>query len=349
MKNNQMTILKALGIILVVMGHVYSPFKLFPPYSFHMALFIFISGYFYNTKYEGNILGYIKKKFKSMIIPYFAYNLFYLIVNYYHFKYYQYIPADLFSFKRFFIMPFINGHQYLFFIPAWFVPALFIIQITFIVFHKYLSKFIKSPYVIFVLYLVLALLGIELAIRGKNQGIYLIIIRTSFGFFFYYLGLLYKTKLEAKNIFNFKNLALVLIMQLLIVYKYKSITYGLALGYFPKVRMLPIITSITGIYVYTYLSIILEKYLKYKKVLYIIGESTYSIMANHFFAFLLINLVFVKIKNIDAMNIVISEYFYNLNRYWPLYVILAIALPTLFSVFAKRVKITKGIFSKDDK
>lgn len=45
--NNKMNILKAIGIITVVIGHTWSNvFAWFPTYSFHMALFMFISGYF---------------------------------------------------------------------------------------------------------------------------------------------------------------------------------------------------------------------------------------------------------------------------------------------------------------
>lgn len=59
-KNTELTILKALGIIVVVSCHlgvnlfnfIGMPLtfkrELFPEYSYHMPLFIFASGYFYN-------------------------------------------------------------------------------------------------------------------------------------------------------------------------------------------------------------------------------------------------------------------------------------------------------------
>ena len=72
MKNTEFSILKGLGIIAVVIGH--SSWRLdniFDPYSFHMALFIFISGYFYKISYEDNCILFIKNKIKSLVIPYF--------------------------------------------------------------------------------------------------------------------------------------------------------------------------------------------------------------------------------------------------------------------------------------
>lgn len=50
MVNQKFNILSALGIILVVGGHSGVGFlPWFPPYSFHMPLFIFISGYFFSS------------------------------------------------------------------------------------------------------------------------------------------------------------------------------------------------------------------------------------------------------------------------------------------------------------
>ena len=54
--NYQFLILQAIGIILVVLGHkggISLATDWFAPYSFHILLFIFISGYFYKT--NGNL------------------------------------------------------------------------------------------------------------------------------------------------------------------------------------------------------------------------------------------------------------------------------------------------------
>ena len=85
--NKKMMILSFIGIIIVVLGHTGDTLalgsELFPYYSFHMALFIFISGFFYNTKNEERICGrkgYIIKKVKKLLIPYFIWNLIYAII-----------------------------------------------------------------------------------------------------------------------------------------------------------------------------------------------------------------------------------------------------------------------------
>ncbi|WP_420852164.1 acyltransferase family protein [Paenibacillus hamazuiensis] len=75
-------ILKGLGIIFVVMGHIFDPFSWFPVYSFHMALFLFASGYLYKPNHESNIITFFKRRVINLLIPYFSYNVFFAIVTY---------------------------------------------------------------------------------------------------------------------------------------------------------------------------------------------------------------------------------------------------------------------------
>lgn len=74
-ENKQMRILSAIGMILVVAGHLgYSLFDvggLFPYYSFHVFIFLFVSGYFYREEAEQQLLRYIGKKCKALLLPYF--------------------------------------------------------------------------------------------------------------------------------------------------------------------------------------------------------------------------------------------------------------------------------------
>ena len=71
--SEKINLLKALAILLVVSGHLeFSLFGMFPPYSFQLALFFFISGMLFKEKYVNNIKEYFVKRIKSLLIPYFA-------------------------------------------------------------------------------------------------------------------------------------------------------------------------------------------------------------------------------------------------------------------------------------
>ena len=79
-KLNFIDIAKAIGIILVVIGHYYPDntpafyenFRTYL-YSFHMPLFLFLTGCMYAyTKKEEPVVAFMKKKLKRLAIPYFV-------------------------------------------------------------------------------------------------------------------------------------------------------------------------------------------------------------------------------------------------------------------------------------
>ena len=73
-RNNVIDIMKALGIIMVIIGHSLSSSS--PVFSyiylFHMPLFYVLNGYFLKPLNKNEkMMGYIKKRLKQLIIPYF--------------------------------------------------------------------------------------------------------------------------------------------------------------------------------------------------------------------------------------------------------------------------------------
>ena len=79
--------LKGFGIILVVFAHYTLPVALDTYiFSFHMPLFFFVSGFLFNiVKYTESATNFVKGRFRSLIIPYFAFAvltlLFYILLD----------------------------------------------------------------------------------------------------------------------------------------------------------------------------------------------------------------------------------------------------------------------------
>ena len=69
---------KVVGITLVVWGHIPDCYGKATIFLFHMPLFYMISGYLY--KYR-NLRDEIHRIWKSLILPYFIYNVFLLILT----------------------------------------------------------------------------------------------------------------------------------------------------------------------------------------------------------------------------------------------------------------------------
>lgn len=79
-------VFKGFGILLMVIGHIVFNDVVLQMiysfiYSFHMPLFYLVSGYLLNAeKIERDILPYLKKQGKSLLIPYFSFGLFYVLI-----------------------------------------------------------------------------------------------------------------------------------------------------------------------------------------------------------------------------------------------------------------------------
>ncbi|MHC1755768.1 MAG: acyltransferase family protein [Methanosarcina sp.] len=79
--------LKGIGIMLVVFAHHSLPVALDTYiFSFHMPLFFFISGFLFDFgKYAGSAADFIRGRFRSLIVPYFAFAgltcLFYFLLD----------------------------------------------------------------------------------------------------------------------------------------------------------------------------------------------------------------------------------------------------------------------------
>ena len=75
--SNKINLLKALAITLVVSGHLeFSLLGIFPPYSFQLALFFFISGCLFKDKYLDSTYTFLKRRVRSLLVPYFLYSIF---------------------------------------------------------------------------------------------------------------------------------------------------------------------------------------------------------------------------------------------------------------------------------
>ena len=98
MRNRLVDALKGYACFLVVFGHVIMGIRkcgISIPHgaksieefiwTFHVALFMFLSGYVYNTVGEGkckkNRVAFIKNKFINLIIPYITFSSIYIVIN----------------------------------------------------------------------------------------------------------------------------------------------------------------------------------------------------------------------------------------------------------------------------
>ena len=117
---------KGIGILLVVLGH--NQINSFEPtlrqfiFSFHMPLFFMLSGMFF--KPEIGFFELLKRRFRSILLPY----LIVLASIYGTYLFFSTMPA-LQVFKRLGKSLFFSLPEYLEWLPLWFLPHLFLLNI----------------------------------------------------------------------------------------------------------------------------------------------------------------------------------------------------------------------------
>lgn len=148
MRDKNIDILRGFAILLVVIGHavVYNTtapedmliYKLI--YSFHMPLFMFLSGYVLFGRENINTLSFIFKKFRSLIIPYISWSTVYYFVLWSNVPIRQYFYSIIFTPGR----------------EVWFLWVLFIMFLLFALSQKNIWVLISiavmiklSPYTLF--------------------------------------------------------------------------------------------------------------------------------------------------------------------------------------------------------
>lgn len=265
-ENRQFRILSALGITFVVAGHLgYGVFDmggLFPYYSFHVFIFLFVSGYFYKDEAEKNIGRYIWKKCTVLLFPYFLWNLFYGILAQILHKA-GFSLGESLSLKTLFLSPFLGGHQFLYNFSAWFVPALFLVEVINVLMRKVLGILhLKREWLIFICSLILGMATIQLAIGGHVWGNYKFPGRILLMFPGFQMGRIYKEKIESHDTLpNGIYFLLVIGVQVLIsifnaglafgvvwvIFSIQIVEYWLIWGYFVISSRLIIATSLAEV------------------------------------------------------------------------------------------------------
>lgn len=350
--SDEINILKALAIMLVVSGHLeFSLLGIFPPYSFQIALFFFISGCLFKDKYLNSVTEFFEKRIKSLLVPYFWYNLFYMCVTILIAKLTGKFWGMPLSFKNFFITPFLNGHQFDLSCPLWFVTQLFMTLITFLYLMRFFSNATKNKFIHLAIFTLIGLLAIPVRKIFPMTPLMLVVIRTMMSLFFVYIGYYYTHYIKDNyNIFTPKWFGGIVILQSILWLFNRDFTpeHGIGLSYilvwgrFDDQLFVPILTSLTGIWASLFTVKILYPYLKNVKFIQDMGNVTYHIMANHLLVMYLITAVFLKLHGMPISERANHDIYwiYNPIQTTYLYFVITMVATTYIGVGLKKIHAT---------
>ncbi|SFT33260.1 Fucose 4-O-acetylase [Lachnospiraceae bacterium XBD2001] len=360
-------ILYAIGIIMVVSGHCGGGINVagewFPYGGMHLPLFVFCSGYFYKDSSESAYSRYICKKFRSLIIPFWIYNvvygLFVQMIRPFGFN----LGGD-FTWQNLFIEPFTNGHQFLFNMGGWFVVPLFLVEVYNVTRRKIcgLLPWNTSEWGYFLFDVFLGIAGNQLAIMGYNTGWWLTLVRMLYFLPFYELGILYNRKLEAydKKIPSFPYFCFVFAVKLIIIFYLGRVpAYGPSwCNDFKDGPFMPIVIGVLGIMFVLRFACILEPVIGRSRWINLVADNTFSIMMNQFLGFMLVKTVFSLFNlwanrcidfNWEAFQNDIWYYFIprGISNTLIIYLIVGIAFPIFIQKILDRMK--SFVFSQKEK
>ena len=309
-ENITFRILSAFGIVFVVMGHlnckIFEFDSWFPYYSFHMALFAFISGYFYSSKYDMDVISFFIKKTKTILIPFYLISLFYLVLHTF-LTHYGVAFGSLFSIYNWLIRPWIRCQPAGFNIATWYMIALYMAEIIYVIiraiFNIISSSRLKDFLFFFFLLITAAMVIYYSPYSEEWQAV---LLRPLFLCFFCHLGFCYRTYIE--NRFKLRAsflLTIVFICRLLLITLFGKCEYGL---YGCDFNGLPwwvvIASSCLGITFWLCIAQLITPITSKDGIIVKIGRHTREIMAHHLFAtFVFHGLLYFILKIICHISI----------------------------------------------
>ena len=149
-------IAKGIGILLVALAHadvsIFSPYLHQLIYSFHMPLFFFLSGYFFNP--EISFWKLSEKRFNSILKPYLVTILFIYIASI-SFSNMRFVTA----FGRILKSLYATGY-YIDWVQLWFLPSLFVTSLFAFLFYRIVLIRIKNRYIRWLILLALQAIAV---------------------------------------------------------------------------------------------------------------------------------------------------------------------------------------------
>lgn len=338
--NNSITIAKAIGIILMVIGHSGCPQTISKfIYLFHMPLFFFCSGIFFCELNDFNkTKTFLNNRIKGLYIPFVKWSFIFLLLHncfMYIGVYNEYFGYEggssyysVFDLVKNLSAILFTMHGYEELLGGfWFIRALFITSLFIVFFSLLLRKYLKlKKELLCMLFLVLTVL-----IRRffPDPEYWRDISMGTLGAFFYMSGNLI---MQYKNYWQNKLGALLCCLVLFLSYFYFKETVSMGCGY-NKVFFYSV-SAVAGILLILDISIVMDSfYSSIKRPLYYIGNHTLEILALHFLTFRIVSYFYIQIHDMDIVYIAehpVLTSVYTPSYMWVLYSIIGVGIPVMF-------------------
>lgn len=327
-KNNYISIAKALGIILMVVGHSGCPTAIVRfIYLFHMPLFFVCSGYFFKEISDyTSLLSFYKKRIKGLYLPYLKWSLLFLILHN-TFRYLHITESAIYYkedyIRRFIKMIFMTDYE-LMIRPFWFIKELLFasIIVASISFIYSLISTKKRPELIFIIAIIGSVISKHIPPIPLIGDCSVLCLSISY----YYTGILiYKYK-------QFIPLAFPTLILTFIIVLFGSVFFKgtIDMRFTNAYNQIPYyISSISGIIMILCISNKLET-TKNVSLLHYIGNHTMPILALNLLALKIGSCLKIWIYGLPIEQLASFTVIYDHNYwFWLIYTIIGVTIPLL--------------------
>ncbi len=329
-RNNYISIAKAIGIILMVVGHSGCPSAIGNfIYLFHMPLFFVCSGYFFRENADkASLLYFYKKRINGLYLPYLKWSIPFLVLHNV-FRYIDITGSVIYQTHDYIIqfLRLVTMTDYELLIrPFWFIKELLfasVIVASISMIHAHMFPKIGT--------FTLLILSLSIAIFAKFLPLIPLIGDCSLLFLsiaYFYSGILiqkYKFSIPFTTSMIYISFFVVLIGSILF-------TGTIDMRFTTAKNMLPYyLLSLSGIIMVFCISKKLEK-ISINSTLFYIGNHTMPILALNLLALKLGNLMKIWIYNLPINKLSSYTVIYEYNTYfWMIYTIIGISTPLLLN------------------
>lgn len=337
---------QSIAILAMVLGHTgpevsFAGFTPFPYYSWHMPIFVFISGVLLSKK--GSYLSFVKRKCMRLLLPALGVRLaltgLALIGS--HFGLYE--GGLRLSLEGLLINPFVMCNAYPLSNAMWFIFQLFVLEMIYGALIRIPGRRTEEIVLAVTLAFSLASLYVVRHVIGSEpQGFALLACRTAFLLFFMAAGHFYRRWHGHWRVSPWLVLIFVVAVQVgYLLLSGHDITFSVhPMEVFkPAYFFMPIVTTLTAAAVLLSLAKILSPHLQGRRLLEIVGGGTKDVVYFHELCLLLINCVYMVLRHRTGSALFEGFYYDMIRAPWYVfalggsdwarlpYIVLSIALP----------------------
>lgn len=328
MRDDKVTIAKAIGILLMVAVHGgMQKYGADFIVMFHMPLFFFVSGYCFKEKHLNYPPQFVKKRIKGLYKPYVKWSLIFLVLHnvFYYFGIYNNVygfngkVSHIYTLKETIrravdIMIGMHGNEQLLG-GYWFLPQLLFASLL----GFLMIKWIKN------LYMGLALILFATIVSSYfNLHLPYFPVRslTCLSTLFFLSGYVYKKKFDNWSSWRY-TLSFAVIVALGSVFSYTTMLRYSASEVIPYS-----ICAICGtVMTLNISSFIASKDNGLKRFLVYIGDNTMIVLTWHFLCFKIVSLAIIEYEDLPMTKLAYFPIIQDYNYLWPVYLLIGAGIP----------------------